>query len=147
MRIINYVNYNVRSWFAICDGWILICFFVFQGSLLLNVKVWSRVFEKCSKFYLYSSKFFIFLYTETFQLPNPSETQIWKGENESVHRHQHIFLSASVRYYIGCYGNSSLAAAEKPKILKRFLTIICTKVACYLKKKTAVRWFCVHRAS
>ena len=63
MRIINYVNYNVRSWFAICDGWILIRFFVFQGSLLLNVKVWSHIFEKRSKFYLYSSKFFIFLQT------------------------------------------------------------------------------------
>ena len=94
IRIINYVNYNVRSWFAICDGWILIRFFVFQGLLLLNVKVWSRVFEKRSKFYLYSSKFFIFLCTETWQvssvpmeLPNPSETQIWEGENESVHRH------------------------------------------------------------
>ena len=109
MRIINYVSYNVRSWFAICDGWILMRFFVFQGSLLLNVKVWLRVFEKCSKFCLYSSKFLIFLYTETWQvssvpmeLPNPSETQIWKGENESVHHHQHIFLSASVRYCCYC---------------------------------------------
>ena len=40
------------------------------------------------------------------------------------------------RYYIGCYSNSSLDVAEKPKILKRFLTIICTKVACYLKKSS-----------
>ena len=61
----------------ICDGWILICFLCFKVRC-----VWSRVFEKRSKFYLYSSKFFIFLYTETWQvssvpieLPNPSETQ------------------------------------------------------------------------
>ena len=26
------------------------------------------------------------------ELPNPEETQIWKGENESVHSHQHLIL-------------------------------------------------------
>ena len=58
-----------------------------------------------------------------------------------------FIIAVTARYYRGYYGNSSLDVAEKPKILKRFLTIICTKVACYLKKKTAARWFCVHRAS
>ena len=50
---------------------------------------------------------------------------------------QLLFVIAVIaRYYSGCYGNSSLDVAEKPKILKRFLTIICTKVACYLKKSS-----------
>ena len=61
---------------------------------------------------------------------------------------QLLFVIAVIaHYYSGCYGNRSLDVTEKPKILKHFLTIICTKVACYLKKKTAVRWFCVNRAS
>ena len=46
-----------------------------------------------------------------------------------------FIIAVTARYYRGYYGNSSLDVAEKPKILKRFLTIICTKVACYLKKK------------
>ena len=39
-------------------------FCVFLGSLLLNFRVRSRVFEKRSKFYL-SSKFFYLLYSQT----------------------------------------------------------------------------------
>ena len=70
-------------------------FFCISRFASLNFNVLSRVFEKRSKFYLYSSKFFIFLYTvKTWQvssvpieLANPSETQIWKGENELVHHH------------------------------------------------------------
>ena len=26
------------------------------------------------------------------ELPNPEETQIWEGKNESVHYRQHLFL-------------------------------------------------------
>ena len=53
---------------------------------------------------------------------------------------QLLFVIA--RYYSGCYGNSSLDVAEKPKILKCFLTIICTKVACYLKKNSCKMVLC-----
>ena len=49
---------NKRSWFAICDCWISI-HSVFLGSLLLSFRVRSRDFEKGSKFYFYSSKFFL----------------------------------------------------------------------------------------
>ena len=71
---------------------------VFLSSFLWNFRVRLRVFEKRSKFYL-SSKFFYLLYTETWQvkivpieLPNPEETQIWEGENESVRSRQHLLL-------------------------------------------------------
>ena len=44
---------------------------------------------------------------------------------------QLLFVIAVIaRYYSGCYGNSSLDVAEKPKILKRWLK----------------RWFCVNSA-
>ena len=55
-RLWEYSYYNVRPWFAICDGWILICFLCFKVRC-----VWSRVSEKRSNFYLYSSKFFYLL--------------------------------------------------------------------------------------
>ena len=54
--------------------------------------------------------------------------------------YQLLFIIAVIaRYYRGCYGNSSLDVAEKPKILKRFMTIICTQVACYLKKNNSCK--------
>ena len=44
---------------------------------------------------------------------------------------QLLFIIAVIAcYYSGCYGNSSLDVAEKPKILKRWLK----------------RWFCVNSA-
>ena len=43
--------------------------------------------------------FFCFIYTETWQvwivpieLPNPEETQIWEGENETVPSRQRLLL-------------------------------------------------------
>ena len=78
----------------VCDFW-SIRFFVFQGSLLLNFRVRSRVFEKRIKFYLYSFIFTIFFYTEAWQvkivpIELPEETQIWKGENELARSRQHL---------------------------------------------------------
>ena len=32
------------------------------------------------------------------ELPNPEETQIWEGENESAHSRQHFNFAASARY-------------------------------------------------
>lgn len=54
---------NRRSWLVLLIG-NFDPFCVFLGSLLLNFRVRSRVFEKRSKFY-HSSKFFYLLYTET----------------------------------------------------------------------------------
>ena len=61
------------------------------------------------------------------ELPNPEETQIWKGENESVHSHQHLILQLRLvitafieQARTGCYGNGLIDVEEKPKILNRF---------------------------
>ena len=60
------------------------------------------------------------------KLPNPEETQIWEGENESVRSRQHLVLplllviSSFIRQArIGCYGNGLIDVKEKPQILKR----------------------------
>ena len=37
----------------------------------------------------------------SIELLNPEETQIWKGENESVSSRQHLFLSLSI-YALHC---------------------------------------------
>ena len=54
----------------VCDLWLvdLDPFCVFLGSLLLNFRVRSRVFEKQSNLNYLSSKFFYLLYTETWQV-------------------------------------------------------------------------------
>ena len=83
----------LRKWKAmICDLW-LVDFNPF--CVFLCIKVRCFVFEKHLKFYL-SSKFFLtFLYWNVaslnfkpeivpIQLPNPEETQKWKGENELI---------------------------------------------------------------
>ena len=61
------------------------------------------------------------------ELPNPEETQIWEGENESVRYRQHLFLQLLLvivafikQARTGCYGNGLIDVEEKPKILKRF---------------------------
>ena len=60
------------------------------------------------------------------KLPNPEETQIWEGENESVRSRQHLVLplllviSSFIRQArIGSYGNGLIDVKEKSLILKR----------------------------
>ena len=61
------------------------------------------------------------------ELPNPEETQIWEGENESIRPRQHLILQLPVviaffiwQARIGSYGNGLIDVEEKPHILKRF---------------------------
>ena len=60
------------------------------------------------------------------ELSNPEVTQMWDGENKSVHSRQHLILqlllviSAFIwQARIGCYGNGLIDVKEKPQILKR----------------------------
>ena len=61
------------------------------------------------------------------EVPNPEETPIWEGENESVPSRQHLILQLPLviaffirQARIGSYGNGLIDVEEKPKIQKRF---------------------------
>ena len=63
----------------------------------------------------------------SIELPNPEETQIWEGENESYVPRQHLILQLLLvidafiwQARTGCYGNGLIDVEEKPRILKRF---------------------------
>ena len=56
------------------------------------------------------------------KLPNPEETQIWDGKNESVRSRQHLVLQLLLvitafiwETRIGCYGNGLIDIEGKPK--------------------------------
>ena len=60
------------------------------------------------------------------EFPNPKQTQMYEGENESVRSGQHLILKLLLviaafiwQVMIGCYGNGLTDAEDKPKILKR----------------------------
>ena len=59
----------------------------------------SRVFESFTS----AARFFIFFILKHGKfrlfLPDPEETRIWEGENESVCSRQHLPFAASARYF------------------------------------------------
>ena len=62
------------------------------------------------------------------ELPNPEETQIWEGENESVRSRQRfivlprlLVISSYIgQARIGCYGNGLIDVKENPKFWNVF---------------------------
>ena len=61
------------------------------------------------------------------ELPNPEETQLWEGENESVRSRQLLFLQLLLFFAAYIWQTQwrlqerfDCDVAEKPKILKRF---------------------------
>ena len=103
-------------------------FCVILGSLLLNFRVRSRVFEQRSTFHL-SSKFFLI-----FVILNPasldcSDTAFKSRRNTDMGGWKRngtfpptfpSLLPPLFDKHSGCYGNDLIDVAEKPKILKRF---------------------------
>ena len=72
--------------------------------------------------------FFCFLDSQGKIVPNPEETQIWEGENESVSSRQQLILQLLLviaafiwQAGIGRYANGLIDVQEQPKILKRGL--------------------------
>ena len=89
MRIINYVNSKVRSWFAICDRWISIHFFVFQGSLLLNVNV-CRVFLKSAVSFTFIALSFLSSYILKY---GKFQVFLWSFQIQVKHRYGRVKMN------------------------------------------------------
>ena len=114
----------------VCDLWLvdLDAFCVFLGSLLLNFRVWLRVFEKQSNLNYLSSEFFLsswwnmasldFSYRASKSRRN-TEMGGWKQIGMFLPTFCSLLLPILFDKHSGCYGNSLIDFTEKPQILKR----------------------------
>ena len=103
-------------------------FCVILGSLLLNFRVRSRVFEQRCTFYLSSEFFLIFVILNPASL-DCSDTAFKSRRNTDMGGWKRngtfpptfpSLLPPLFDKHSGCYGNDLIDVAEKPKILKRF---------------------------
>ena len=81
------------------------------------------------------------------KLPNPEETQIWEGENESVRSRQHLVLplllviSSFIRQArIGCYGNGLIDGLIDPKFWNVFDDAGCVLSETAVSTKKIKKW-------
>ena len=96
------LNFRVHLFLKSMVGLPALCL-VDRGDLCFDVLLWKINFSH------FSSHVFLPPYRNMasldsqgeivpIELPNPEETQVWEGENKSVHSRQHFNFVASARY-------------------------------------------------